>query len=96
MKLMRADMGGAATVTSAAWAIAKLGIPIDMLICTPLTGQSFHPSRIEQSLDLTSRCCDHCAWYTPENMPSGHATKPGDIIYAMNGKSIEGEPNGSV
>ncbi|KAI9624539.1 hypothetical protein H4Q26_016768 [Puccinia striiformis f. sp. tritici PST-130] len=61
MKLMRADMGGAATVTSAAWAIAKLGIPIDMVICTPLT----------------------------ENMPSGHATKPGDIIYAMNGKSIE-------
>ncbi|KAA1129164.1 hypothetical protein PGTUg99_032295 [Puccinia graminis f. sp. tritici] len=26
---------------------------------------------------------------TFENMPSGHATKPGDIIYAMNGKSIE-------
>ncbi|KAI8445123.1 cytosol aminopeptidase family, catalytic domain-containing protein [Phakopsora pachyrhizi] len=61
MKLMRADMGGAATVTSAAWAIAKLQIPIDLLVCTPLT----------------------------ENMPSGHATKPGDIIYAMNGKSIE-------
>jgi len=61
MKLMRADMGGAATVVSAAWAIAKLRIPIDLLICTPLT----------------------------ENMPSGHATKPGDIIYAMNGKSIE-------
>ncbi|MBW0512178.1 hypothetical protein O181_051893 [Austropuccinia psidii MF-1] len=61
MKLMRADMGGAAAVTSAAWAIAKLGIPIDLVVCTPLT----------------------------ENMPSGHATKPGDIIYAMNGKSIE-------
>ena len=24
-----------------------------------------------------------------ENMPSGHATKPGDIITAMNGKTIE-------
>jgi aminopeptidase len=24
-----------------------------------------------------------------ENMPSGHATKPGDVVYAMNGKSIE-------
>lgn len=23
-----------------------------------------------------------------ENMPSGHATKPGDVVYAMNGKSI--------
>ncbi|KAH9815527.1 cytosol aminopeptidase family, catalytic domain-containing protein [Melampsora americana] len=61
MKLMRADMGGAACVNSAAWAIAKLQIPIDLIVCTPLT----------------------------ENMPSGHATKPGDIIYAMNGKSIE-------
>ena len=24
-----------------------------------------------------------------ENLPSGHATKPGDIITAMNGKTIE-------
>lgn len=24
-----------------------------------------------------------------ENMPSGSATKPGDVVYAMNGKSIE-------
>jgi aminopeptidase len=24
-----------------------------------------------------------------ENLPSGHATKPGDVIIAMNGKSIE-------
>ncbi|MFC2040469.1 leucyl aminopeptidase [Chloroflexota bacterium] len=24
-----------------------------------------------------------------ENMPSGHALKPGDVIYAMNGKSVE-------
>jgi aminopeptidase len=23
-----------------------------------------------------------------ENMPSGSATKPGDVVYAMNGKSI--------
>lgn len=38
MKLMRADMGGAACVTSAAWAIAKLQIPIDLIVCTPLTG----------------------------------------------------------
>ncbi|PLW25901.1 hypothetical protein PCANC_27345 [Puccinia coronata f. sp. avenae] len=49
MKLMRANTGGAAMVTSAAWAIAKLGIPIDMLICTPLTGRSLHPSCVKQS-----------------------------------------------
>ena len=24
-----------------------------------------------------------------ENMPSGTAVKPGDVVYAMNGKSIE-------
>jgi len=61
MKLMRGDMGGAATVVSAAFAIAKLKLPINLIVCTPLT----------------------------ENMPGPSATKPGDIIYAMNGKSVE-------
>ncbi|RXW19728.1 hypothetical protein EST38_g6122 [Candolleomyces aberdarensis] len=61
MKLMRADMGGAATVVSAALAIAKLQIPINLVVSTPLT----------------------------ENMPGPSATKPGDIVYAMNGKSVE-------
>ncbi|KAF8956466.1 leucine aminopeptidase [Flammula alnicola] len=61
MKLMRGDMGGAATVVSSALAIAKLQIPINLVVSTPLT----------------------------ENMPGPSATKPGDIIYAMNGKSVE-------
>lgn len=61
MKLMRGDMGGAATVVSAAFAIAKLQIPINLITTTPLT----------------------------ENMPGPSATKPGDIFYAMNGKSVE-------
>ncbi|TFK42262.1 cytosol aminopeptidase family, catalytic domain-containing protein [Crucibulum laeve] len=61
MKLMRADMGGAATVVSSALAIAKLQVPINLVVCTPLT----------------------------ENMPGPSATKPGDIVYAMNGKSVE-------
>jgi len=61
MKLMRGDMGGAATVVSSTWAIAKLGLPINIVVSTPLT----------------------------ENMPGPSATKPGDIIYAMNGKSVE-------
>ncbi|KAJ3562229.1 hypothetical protein NP233_g9708 [Leucocoprinus birnbaumii] len=61
MKLMRGDMGGAATVVSAAVAIAKLQLPINLVVVTPLT----------------------------ENMPGPSATKPGDIIYAMNGKSVE-------
>ncbi|KAF5341084.1 hypothetical protein D9611_005990 [Ephemerocybe angulata] len=61
MKLMRGDMGGAATVVSAALAIAMLQLPINLVVTTPLT----------------------------ENMPGPSATKPGDIIYAMNGKSVE-------
>lgn len=61
MKAMRADMGGAAAVVSAAWAIAKLKIPVNIVVSTPLT----------------------------ENMPGPSATKPGDIFYAMNGKSVE-------
>jgi len=61
MKLMRGDMGGAATVVSSALAIAKLQLPINLVVSTPLT----------------------------ENMPGPSATKPGDIVYAMNGKSVE-------
>lgn len=34
---MRADMGGAATTLSAAWAIAKLKLPINYVLCIPLT-----------------------------------------------------------
>jgi len=61
MKLMRADMGGAATVVASALAIAQLQLPINLIVATPLT----------------------------ENLPGPSATKPGDIIYAMNGKSVE-------
>ncbi|KAJ3059666.1 hypothetical protein HDU99_006252 [Rhizoclosmatium hyalinum] len=61
MALMKGDMGGAAVVVGAIEAIAKLGLPINVVACIPLT----------------------------ENMPSGTATKPGDVVFAMNGKSIE-------
>ncbi|KAI0782880.1 leucine aminopeptidase [Abortiporus biennis] len=61
MKLMRGDMGGAATVVSAAIGIAKLGVPINLVVLTPLC----------------------------ENLPGPSANKPGDVIYAMNGKSVE-------
>ncbi|EJD52311.1 hypothetical protein AURDEDRAFT_158038 [Auricularia subglabra TFB-10046 SS5] len=61
MKLMRGDMGGAASVVSAALGVAKLKLPINLIVLTPLT----------------------------ENLPGPSANKPGDIIYASNGKSIE-------
>ncbi|KAK0500947.1 hypothetical protein EDD18DRAFT_1146702 [Armillaria luteobubalina] len=61
MKLMRGDMGGAASVVAATLAIAKLKLPVNLITITPLT----------------------------ENLPGPSATKPGDIIYAMNGKTVE-------
>ncbi|KAF8597740.1 hypothetical protein BDV93DRAFT_452379 [Ceratobasidium sp. AG-I] len=61
MKLMRGDMGGAAAVSSATLAIAKLGLPLNLITLIPLT----------------------------ENMPGPSATKPGDVIYAINGKTVE-------
>jgi len=54
-------MGGAAAVTSAALAIAKLRLPINLVVVTPLC----------------------------ENLPGPSANKPGDVIYAMNGKTVE-------
>lgn len=61
MAEMKGDMGGAAAVSSSLYGIAKLGLPINVVVAVPLC----------------------------ENMPSGHATKPGDVVKAMNGKSIE-------
>ncbi|EJF56123.1 leucine aminopeptidase [Dichomitus squalens LYAD-421 SS1] len=61
MKLMRGDMGGAATVSATVLALAKLKVPINVVVLTPLT----------------------------ENLPGPTANKPGDTVYAMNGKSIE-------
>ena len=61
MDAMRADMGGAATVTAAMKAVASLGLKINMIVLIPLT----------------------------ENMPGGRATKPGDVVTAMNGMTIQ-------
>ncbi|KAL3865077.1 hypothetical protein ACJMK2_006710 [Sinanodonta woodiana] len=61
MDEMRADMGGAACVVGALYAIAKLRIPISVKAYIPLC----------------------------ENMPSGSATRPGDVVTAMNGKTIQ-------
>ncbi|KAF6747036.1 cytosol aminopeptidase family, catalytic domain-containing protein [Ephemerocybe angulata] len=44
MKLMRGDMGGAAAVVSAALAIAKLQLPINLVVTTPLTENMPGPS----------------------------------------------------
>ncbi|KAJ3277365.1 hypothetical protein HK104_003365 [Borealophlyctis nickersoniae] len=61
MAMMKGDMGGAAAVLGAMWAITKLQLPVNVVAVMPLT----------------------------ENMPSGRATKPGDVVTARNGKTIE-------
>jgi len=61
MGQMKADMGGAATVSAAFEAIARLQVPINVTALIPLC----------------------------ENMPSGCANKPGDVVTARNGKTIE-------
>jgi len=61
MDAMRADMGGAATVTATMKAVATLGVQVNLVVLIPLT----------------------------ENMPGGAATKPGDVVTAMNGVTIQ-------
>ncbi|KAI9138243.1 cytosol aminopeptidase family, catalytic domain-containing protein [Paraphysoderma sedebokerense] len=61
MASMKGDMGGAATVVSTLYGIAKLKHPISVRGFIPLC----------------------------ENMPDGRATKPGDVVKALNGMSIE-------
>ncbi|QDU59437.1 Cytosol aminopeptidase [Planctomycetes bacterium Pan216] len=58
---MKCDMGGAATVVAATIAVARLGLPVNLLCLTPLA----------------------------ENMPGGNSYRPGDILTAKNGKTIE-------
>ena len=58
---MKYDMAGAATVAQAAFAIAKLKLPVA----------------------VTAYMC------VAENMPSGSATRPNDVITFRNGKSVE-------
>ncbi|XP_067036489.1 cytosol aminopeptidase-like [Acropora muricata] len=61
MGQMKADMGGAASVSAAFEAIARLHLPVNVTALIPLC----------------------------ENMPSGCANKPGDVVTARNGKTIE-------
>ena len=61
MQEMKMDMSGGAAVIEATAAIARLGLPVNLLAAVPAT----------------------------ENMPSGHAVRPGDIIRISNGKTVE-------
>jgi leucyl aminopeptidase len=61
MQEMKFDKSGGCAAIEATAAIARLGLPVNVLTVVPAT----------------------------ENMPSGHAVKPGDIITISNGKTVE-------
>ncbi len=61
MDEMKYDMCGAATVLGVFASIAKLGLPVHLIVLVP----------------------------SCENMPSGTAQKPGDIVTTMAGKTVE-------
>ena len=61
MDEMKFDMCGAASVIGVMATVAKLKLPINLVVVVP----------------------------TVENMPSGTATKPGDIVKSMSGQTIE-------
>ena len=81
-------MGGAACVAAATVAIATLGLPIkyvSALYNIIFYGCMDYPSHMHvHSLVMVTPLC--------ENMPSGSAVKPGDVVMAMNGKTIEVSP----
>jgi leucyl aminopeptidase len=61
MHHMKYDMSGAAAVLATAGAVARLGLPLNLIAVAPCT----------------------------ENLPGGHATKPGDVFTSMSGKTVE-------
>ncbi len=61
MEPMKSDMAGAAAVVATLQAVARLGLPLEVEVITPLA----------------------------DNLPSGSAMKPGDVLRTRNGKTIE-------
>ena len=61
MATMKYDMGGAAAVIAATFAIAELGLPVAVTTYAPMA----------------------------ENMPSGSAMRPGDVLTMHSGKTVE-------
>jgi leucyl aminopeptidase len=61
MSNMKFDMSGGAAVLEATGAVARLGLPVNLIAVIGAT----------------------------ENLPSGHAVKPGDIVRARSGTTIE-------
>lgn len=87
MGMMRGDMGGAAAVVSTLWALASLQLPAKAIALTPLCG-IVHP--LPHRPPPAAVCVSSLSFLVySENMPSGTAMKPGDVLRAKNGKTVE-------
>lgn len=93
MDAMRADMGGAATVCASVITAAALKLPINIIGGFCDSGSSsplidVYVFKYFSSLHLFFLLIPGLAPLC-ENMPSGKATKPGDVVTAKNGKTIQ-------
>ena len=68
---MRGDMGGAASVVSAAWAIASLKLPINLVVLTPLCENMPGPSATKPG-DVYVASCLHIYWLLSEVLICRH------------------------
>ena len=82
MKLMRGDMGGAAAVCSAAWAIATLQLPVNLVVLAPLTENMPGPSASKPGDMFVSFLSVYLRLAVDDVIIQCS-------VYAMNGKSIE-------
>lgn len=101
MDAMRADMGGAATVCASIVTAAALKLPVNIIgeLLTVRILLHSNPESMKNQVAifkivfLTLNLCayTHLSGLAPlcENMPSGKATKPGDVVRAKNGKTIQ-------
>lgn len=86
MDKMRGDMGGAACTLATILTAAKLKLPLYLkgFICLPLTS-CFKGRLLTKFLHIIILGLIPLT----ENMPGGKAIKPGDVVTAMNGKTIQ-------
>ena len=84
MDKMRGDMGGAACTLATILTAAQLNLPINIKGWHSL-GNHFQHSAFHRYLFFFSVGLIPLA----ENMPSGSAIKPGDVVRALNGKTIQ-------
>ena len=81
MDKMRGDMGGAACTLATILTAARLKLPLHITGYFFLSTKNSYPKTYLHFFKGLIPLC--------ENMPDGKAIKPGDVVKAMNGKTIQ-------